>query len=73
MTGWEKGSQKTSLQTAISAVSLRIPTLIVKMTDVTFSLFNVMSVLQNMKAAAVRNARILSTCLQKEEKNSGRG
>lgn len=45
MTGWESGSQMTSLQTAINAENQPILIPIAKMTGVTSFSFNVMSVL----------------------------
>lgn len=63
----------TSLQTAINVESQLIPIPIVKTTVATCFSFNVMNVLQNMKAVAVRNARIPFIFRPKEGKNSGRG
>lgn len=63
----------TSLQTAINAENQLIPIPIVKMTGVTSFSFNVMSVQQNMKAVAVKSARILYIFRPNEEKNSGKG
>ena len=63
----------TSLQTAINAENQQIPIPIAKMTVVTSFSFNVMSVLKDLKAVVVRNARILFIFRPKEEKNSGKG
>lgn len=63
----------TSLQTAINAENQQIPIPIAKMTVVTSFLFNVMSVLKNLKAVAVKSASIPFIFRQKEEKNSVRG